>query len=103
MTMRSTLDGDVLTIALDGHIDADVAYQPYEEMAARTGQDGNGITKVILDVGGVIFADSTALGTMVRMNEHAHDVGVSLEVHNTPPRLRRLLDMTALSGEFTLT
>lgn len=101
--MQSRLDGDVLTIALDGQIDADVAYQPYEEMAARTGEDGNGIATVILDVGEVTFADSTALGTMVRMNEHAQDVGVRLEVRNTPPRLRRLLDMTALSDEFTFT
>jgi anti-sigma B factor antagonist len=58
---------------------------------------------VVLDVAGVGFTNSTALGTLIRINRRAAEHGARCEIRNVPDRLHRLLAMTGLDRDLILT
>lgn len=104
MTMTTALDGSTFTVTLSGDIDAETAYQPYEAVVAAFDDAAkDAIRLVVLDVRDVGFTDSTALGTLVRINRHAAEEHARCEIRNAPPRLLRLLQMTGLDIDLTLT
>ena len=92
--MTIALDGDQLTIALSGDVDATTAYLPYE--AAVEQFDEHEIREVVIDLAEVTFADSTALGTLVRIRDHAVEHGATCHLSNVPDHLRMLLNITGL-------
>jgi hypothetical protein len=49
------------------------------------------------------FTDSTALGTLIRINRRAAEHGARCEIRNVPDRLHRLLAMTGLDRDLILT
>ena len=100
MQMATSRAGDVAMITIAGDVDAHVAYQPYEEMVALI--DGGGLSRVVLDCSGVTFADSTALGMLLRMRDHGRDTAVAFEIRDASAVIRKLLAITALTNDFNL-
>jgi anti-anti-sigma factor len=98
--MATSRAGDIATITVAGDIDAHVAYQPYEEMVALV--DSGGLSRVVLDCSRVTFADSTTLGMLLRMKDHGRDTAVAFEIRDASTVIRKLLAITALTGEFNL-
>lgn len=60
--------------------------------------DGGRPEHVIADLGGVTFLDSTALGVLTGLAKRLRTHGGELVVVTPDPRLRRLLEITGLSG-----
>jgi anti-anti-sigma factor len=98
--MTTTRSEDVATITIAGDFDVAVAFRPYEEMVALV--DSGGLSRVVLDCAGVTFADSIALGMLLRMREHGRDTAIAFEIRNASAAIRRLLEITALAGDFDL-
>lgn len=92
--MDIAIQDSTLTITLSGDVDSRTAYEPYE--AAVAAFEDHELTSVIIDLGAVTFADSTALGTLVRIREHAVEHGASCRLRNVPDDLRMLLNITGL-------
>ena len=53
-----------------------------------------------IDVGDVSFIDSTGLGALVRLREHAQAQGKDVELAHIPRQMSRILDLTGLAGLF---
>ena len=53
-----------------------------------------------VDLSGVTFMDSCGLKMLVDMGNAATDAGMELRLDGTPPRVRRLLEITALADHF---
>jgi anti-sigma B factor antagonist len=55
-----------------------------------------GHTSLALDLSGVGFVDSSGLGVLVAIHRLAEDQGGSFVVHEVPPQVQRLFDITRL-------
>jgi anti-anti-sigma factor len=99
--MHATIDHDPIE---GGHLvtasgELDVAATPrLSTVLAMTGT-GSG-QRVILDLVAVDFIDSTALGTILRAAAELEQAGHTLSVVATDGPVRRLLEMTNLTGRF---
>jgi len=55
-----------------------------------------------LDLAGVSFMDSSALGALVQLREQAESLGRSLELHNASAPVLKVLRITSLDRLFSL-
>jgi anti-sigma B factor antagonist len=57
---------------------------------------------VILDLGGLVFCDSSGLGELIAVMNHAQAAGVRLLLSTVPAAVARLLAITGLDKAFTV-
>lgn len=74
----------------------DLASSDVLREALLAGLDACSGDRLLVDLSGVEFFDSTALGTLVVAHHHATSLGVQLILTGAPPRLQRLLDITQI-------
>ena len=74
----------------------DVAGAPAFRDQVRRLVDG-GSTKLILDLGGVSFIDSSGLGSIIVGLRLARRAGGDIRIASPPPQFTRLLELTSLS------
>lgn len=58
--------------------------------------------RIVLDLTGLTFMDSSGLGTLVRLFVSARSAGCNLELINLGQRIRELLGLTNLLSVFTI-
>jgi anti-sigma B factor antagonist len=93
-------EGGAVVIAVAGDLDIATADQLFRESqdALRTGAGA----RLVLDLSGVAFLDSSGIGTLVELRNVANDSGGSLVLRRPSERTRRLLEITALDTVFTI-
>lgn len=62
----------------------------------------HGATKVVVDLLGVPFLDSTALGVLVGASKRLRDQGGSLRIVLTEPRVAKVFEITGLTETLPL-
>jgi stage II sporulation protein AA (anti-sigma F factor antagonist) len=95
------IDPDGLIRAeLDGELDLDCADKVRDSLAAAAGQDG--CRFLVVDVSGLGFIDSYALGALVSARNTAAGSGVTLTLANPSPPVRKAIEVTGLGDVFGL-
>jgi anti-anti-sigma factor len=101
--MHFTIDHDPIDgghlVAASGELD--VAATPRLSTVLAMAGTGHG-QRVVLDLVAVDFIDSTALGTILKAAGQLEEDGHSLVVVAPDGPVRRLLEMTNLTGRFRL-
>lgn len=92
-------NGDTPVIAVSGEIDVATAPQ-LRECLHRVVGAGN--TTVVLDLLGVSFLDSTALGVLVGALKRCREQGGDLHVVIADPRILKIFEITGLTNVFTI-
>jgi anti-sigma B factor antagonist len=92
-------DGDVPVIAVSGEIDVATAPQLRETLQ---GVISRGKTTIVLDLLGVTFLDSTALGVLVGALKRCRDAGGDLQVVVAESRILKIFEITGLTSVFTI-
>ena len=87
-------------IAVQGEVDVATAPQ-LRECLQRVIADG--WSTVVLDLLGVTFLDSTALGVIVGAHKRCRELGGELRVVVADPRLVKIFEITGLTGVLTIT
>lgn len=87
-------DNSVLA-AINGEIDAYTAPKLREQLLAI---DTKNTKKAVLDLAGVGYMDSTGIGVIVAFYKSVIADGGELTLVGLSPRLKRLFDITGLSG-----
>jgi anti-sigma B factor antagonist len=87
-------DGEVRILHPEGRLD--VALAPAFRDQMRHLLDG-GSTKVILDLGGLSFIDSSGLGAIIVGLKMARSRGGEVRIVHPPPQFKTLLQLTSLS------
>jgi anti-sigma B factor antagonist len=62
-----------------------------------------GVDRLVLDLGGVGFIDSSGLRSMIRARKQIGEDPTSLQIRNPQPSTVRLLDITGLTDHFPVT
>lgn len=86
-------------IAVSGEIDVATAPQLRECLHGVIAQ---GDATVVLDLLGVTFLDSTALGVLVGALKRCREAGGDLQVVVADPRIMKIFEITGLTSVFTI-
>ncbi len=99
LTVDMREDGDACTLALIGELAlADAAtLEDQINIGLRSGA-----ARIIVDIAGVEFVDSTGLGVLVRGKQRAGEIEVEFGIINPTAQVSRLLDLTGLAERLTL-
>jgi anti-sigma B factor antagonist len=90
----------VLHASLDGELDLDCADRVRDELAAVS--RGSGCRVLRVDVAGLGFIDSYALGALVSARNSAVAGGVALVLANPSAPVRKAIEVTGLADVFGL-
>jgi anti-sigma B factor antagonist len=91
-------DGDAVIVTPEGEIDLATTAMVRAELAAARGE----ARRVVLDLRGVGFMDSSGLRLLVEAQHAAEQDGSSLTLVRGPAPVQRLLDLTGVSGRLTI-
>lgn len=94
LAVRPPADGAVV-ITLRGELDSSTVPELREAVAAAVAIRPR---RIVVDAGGVTFADSVALGALVAGYDSARVVGATLTLTNIGPFLTHLLRITGLAA-----
>jgi anti-sigma B factor antagonist len=92
--------GSLPVIAVSGEIDVATAPQLRECLHRVIAEGGN---TVVLDLLGVTFLDSTALGVLVGALKRCRELRGYLHVVVADPRIMKIFEITGLTNVFTIT
>ena len=90
---------DVATVTVAGELD--LASVP-QLRSALTDLIGRGEVRLVVDLGGVTFCDSTALGVFVGAHRRVAASNGRIEFREPPPSLRNLLVVSGLDQILTV-
>ena len=98
MIASKTLDGNRLTVALEGRIDTLTAPQLETELTPLL----SGVTELVLDLTQVAYISSAGLRVLLSTHKKMLAVGGSLTIANAVPAVREVFDITGFSDILTL-
>ena len=100
MGIRVTVSdsGDEVTIAVIGKFD----FQLYDEFRASYANTvGDGLTYVV-DLSETEYLDSSALGMLLALREHAGWDAANIEIRQASPEVRKILDVANFGKLFKM-
>jgi anti-anti-sigma factor len=97
LTITTTQDGDRSVIAVGGEIDVHTCGELEEAVRKAYGSGG---TKVVLDVAGVGFIDSSGLRSLITLQQEAAAADGTLQLRSPSRPVLRLLEVTGLTAMF---
>lgn len=89
--------GPVLEVV--GELDHDSAAQLRDRVTALTLQPGR---RLVLDLAGLEFCDSSGITALIAARNHAHAAGADIALAAVPPRTLRVLKIVGLDQIFTM-
>lgn len=96
--MTTSDEGNKVTIAVAGKFD----FQLYDEFRASYADTaGNGIEYVV-DLAETDYLDSSALGMLLLLREHAGGESSSIEIKQATPEVRKILDVANFGKLFKI-
>jgi anti-anti-sigma factor len=89
ISVTASAAGDRVTIAVEGKFD----FQLYDDFRASfTDTRGVGVAYVV-DLSGTEYLDSSALGMLLLLREHAGGQSSDIEIIQASPEVRKILDV----------
>jgi anti-sigma B factor antagonist len=92
-------DGDAVTMAVEGEVDVATAPALRDELYRLIDR---GTKRIVVDLGGMDFIDSTGLGVFVGALKRSREGGGELELRSLKPAARKIFDITGLSSAFNI-
>jgi anti-sigma B factor antagonist len=100
LTVDVMSEGGTTVLVVCGELDA---YSAPTLDAAVERILAQGADRLVLDLGGVGFIDSSGLRSMIRARKQIGEEPTSLQIRNPQPSTVRLLDITGLTDHFPVT
>ena len=91
-------EGDVTRLALDGELD--LASAPELERELREAEE-SGATRIVIDLGGLGFMDSTGLQALLRARKRASAAAYELVLRRGPHQVQRVFELTKTVDAFS--
>ena len=96
MNVKIEAEAPVRILALDGRFDA------HEAPQLATQLKSGGAERVVINLAGVTFVDSTALATLVQGMKHCRERAGDLVLTNLQPAVRIIFELTKLDRAFQI-
>ena len=99
LKLETRHEGEAAVIAAAGEVDVFTAPDLDTEITAQL---ADGRSRLVVDLSGVSFLDSTGLGVLVKGLKGAREAGGSLHLVVTSDRIRKIFDITGLDAAMPL-
>ena len=96
VTATQSDGGKTLTIRVDGRFD----FSAHDEF--RAAYADSSADRFVVDLAGLEFLDSSALGLLVLLREHAGGDAANVEILNCSTEVRRILTIASFQRLFTI-
>ena len=91
-------NGGKVTIAVTGKFD----FQLYDEFRASYADTAGGGVEYVVDLSDTEYLDSSALGMLLLLREHAGGETSNIEITQASPEVRKILDVANFGKLFKL-
>ena len=98
LRIDSRREGDAVVVALNGELD--LASAPELERELREAEAANP-ARVIIDLSGLGFMDSTGLQALLRTRERASSSAYELALRRGPHQVQRVFELTKTADAFS--
>ncbi len=98
LDIETRSEGDVSIIACAGPIQIGETANRFRDVLRETLRAGS--KKILLDLHGVKYVDSTGIGELVGLFTNASEVGAGVRLCNVPQKVRDVLEVTRLITVF---
>lgn len=98
MGLRRTVSGDVVTIKIDGKFNFNL-HRDFREAYKDTA--GNK-TSYVVDLAGTDYLDSSALGMLLLLREHAGGDEAKIQIINSSDEIRKIFDISNFNRLFDI-
>lgn len=98
ITAYTSEDGKVATISINGRFDFNV-HQAFREAYKDMQQPG---TKYVIDLGGTEYLDSSALGMLLLLRDHAGGEKGDIQIINCRPEVKKVLTVSNFEKLFSI-
>jgi anti-sigma B factor antagonist len=95
---RLTNDSEGGVLTLEGELDLETAPEVDRQLARLHATQ---VKRVLIDLSGVTFMDSTGLSSIVRASRFAESNGHSLVLRRGPRQVQRLFELTGVESRLT--
>jgi anti-sigma B factor antagonist len=93
-------EGDVSIVECSGPIQIGESANRFRDALRETLRAGR--KKIVLDLAGVKYVDSTGIGELVGLFTNASEVGADVRLANVPRKVRDVLEVTRLITVFAV-
>jgi anti-sigma B factor antagonist len=94
-----TTEGDTIMATLAGELDLTAREAVVEALGTSLSRDA--VSRLVVDMSGVTFCDSSGLGAQLDVRRAAADAGVAMVLRAVSRQVARLLDLTDADGWLT--
>jgi anti-sigma B factor antagonist len=101
LNVSSRSQGDHAVVIAAGEIDLYTAPRLHRELAAVIANSAPE-TRIVVDMSGVEFCDSTGMNVLLSCLRQARERGGELELAAPRPAVRKILQVTGLDAVFTI-
>ena len=98
VNMTATDEGSKVTITVAGKFD----FQLYDEFRASYADTAGDGVEYVVDLAETEYLDSSALGMLLLLREHAGGESSSIEITKASPEVRKILDVANFGKLFKL-
>ncbi len=100
MELQTHEDGSVTVLTVTGDLVIGDAEATFKKTVTRLLEEGH--TRLLVDLSGVGFLDSSGLGALVRALTQSQKEGGQTKLLRAGPQIRKLLQMTKLDSVFEI-
>jgi len=98
LEIESTVQGDIAVLTCSGPIQIGETANRFRDVLRETLRSGT--KKILLDMRGVKYVDSTGIGELVGLFTNASETGAGVRLCNVPQKVRDILEVTRLITVF---
>ena len=100
MTITSELDGDskTLTISIEGRFD----FSSHKSFREAYETNGDGADNYLIDMADANYIDSSALGMLLLLRDHAGGDNAQVEITNCTADVKKILTISNFDQLFTI-
>ncbi|MDH3219282.1 MAG: STAS domain-containing protein [Gammaproteobacteria bacterium] len=98
INMMVSDDGSKVTIAVAGKFD----FQLYDEFRSSYADTAGSGVQYVIDLSDTEYLDSSALGMLLLLREHAGGESSNIEISQASPEVRKILDVANFGKLFKL-
>jgi anti-anti-sigma factor len=98
LVTRTSLDGKVVTIDISGRFD----FSMHQEFRQVYEQDRGGTTQYLINLRQTEYMDSSALGMLLLLREHAGGDRANIKIMHCQPEVKKILSIANFHHLFCL-
>jgi len=100
--VRLDMQGETACMYVEGDLDMSTAGQLNDCVALTLTKSGCRPDRLVVDLGGAVFCDSTGLSALLEARKTCAKQGVGMVLQRPSDRIRRLLTLTGVTDFFTI-